>query len=405
MIKLFKFHNSLAIMIAAATCMAAMLPATAGPIKVYILAGQSNMQGHANISTVDSMADDPITAPILKEMRQPDGSFKTCQKVWIASVGCAGNGYSDVIEQKGKLTAGFGASPSEIGPEYTFGLYMEKLTHEPILIIKTSWGGRNLHTDFRPPSAGPEQIGDYMLEQWRQRKLNADEETAKIRNNGSVFYREMITYVKKVLADIPRVMPGYDPKLGYKLAGFVWFQGFNDLVDDWTYHDRRKPGGYDEYARLMTMLIKDVRKDLSVPDLPVVVGVMGIGGLKEDQRPPQCYFRQAQAAPATLREFKGRVKAVQTARFWDDDLEALQARMDRFNDSMNREFKKDPALTREARDAKYSKAKSEAFPPEELKRLKGISNGGYHYMGAAKILAPIGKAFAEGMLELQKHKR
>ena len=41
------------------------------PLKVFILAGQSNMQGHAHVSTFDSMADDPKTAPLLKEMRGP----------------------------------------------------------------------------------------------------------------------------------------------------------------------------------------------------------------------------------------------------------------------------------------------------------------------------------------------
>lgn len=34
--------------------------------------------------------------------------------------------------------------------------------------------------------------------------------------------------------------------------------------------------------------------------------------------------------------------------------------------------------------------------------LKGASNGGYHYLGAAKIMAPIGKAFAESMATFQK---
>ena len=48
----------------------------------------------------------------------------------------------------------------------------------------------------------------------------------------------MIEHVRKVLEDIKRVVPDYDPKQGYELAGFVWFQGFNDLVDDWTYHDQ-----------------------------------------------------------------------------------------------------------------------------------------------------------------------
>lgn len=30
---------------------------------------------------------------------------------------------------------------------------MDKVIDEPILIIKTAWGGKSLHTDSRPPSA------------------------------------------------------------------------------------------------------------------------------------------------------------------------------------------------------------------------------------------------------------
>jgi alpha-galactosidase len=377
------------------------VPATAKPLKIFILAGQSNMQGHANLSTLDSMADDPITAPILKEMRNADGTPRICNRVWISSVGCGGNQYSDIIEQTGKLTAGFGASTAEIGPEFTFGIYTAKLLGEPILLIKTSWGGRSLHTDFRPPSAGPETINDFILSQWQKRGLNANEETAKIRKNGGVFYREMIAHVRKVLADIKRVAPEYDPKQGYKLAGFVWFQGFNDMIDDWTYHNRMNPGGYDEYSRLLAQFIRDVRKDLSAPKLPFVIGVMGIGGVKEGLKPPMSNFRQAQAAPALLPEFRGNVVAVQTAPYWDDDLDALQQRLERFNDKMDQAAKKDPNLGQEARDEAYKKALAENFTPEELKRMKGISNGGYHYLGAAKIMAQIGKAFAEAAANLQ----
>ena len=88
-------------------------------------------------------------------MRDAGGKPRVCDQVWITSVGCLGDAYSDLTEKKGKLTAGFGAPDDKIGPEFTFGIYMEKLLGEPILIIKTSWGGRSLHTDFRPPSAGP----------------------------------------------------------------------------------------------------------------------------------------------------------------------------------------------------------------------------------------------------------
>ena len=44
----------------------------AKPLKVFIQAGQSNMQGHVNVSTSNSMADDPKTAPLLKHMRDAD---------------------------------------------------------------------------------------------------------------------------------------------------------------------------------------------------------------------------------------------------------------------------------------------------------------------------------------------
>ena len=40
--------------------------AFAKPLKVFILAGQSNMEGHAAISTFDYIGKDPLTAPILK---------------------------------------------------------------------------------------------------------------------------------------------------------------------------------------------------------------------------------------------------------------------------------------------------------------------------------------------------
>ncbi len=264
-------------------------------------------------------------------------------------------------------------------------------------------GDRSRPTDFRPPSAGPETFNDFILGQWKQRSLDADVESAKINKKVGVFYRHMIEHVRKVLKDLKRVVPDYDPEQGYELAGFVWFQGFNDLVDDWTYHNRMKPGGYDPYGELLAKFIRDVRKDLSAPKMPFVIGVMGIGGVQEGKKPPHEYFRQAQAAPASLPEFKGNVAAVETAPYWDDDLDALHQRMEKFNAKMDQEFKKDPSLTREARDAARKKAVAENFTPEDLKRLKGVSNGGYHYLGAAKILAPIGKAFAEATADLRKN--
>ena len=120
------------------------------PLKVYILVGQSNMEGHAKIETFDYTGGDKTYASLLKDMRTSNGKPKVCDKVWISY----STGYKTFGEGFGKLTAGYGArsNPAEnggkIGPEFTFGLTMEKATNEPILIIKTAWGGKSLHTDF-----------------------------------------------------------------------------------------------------------------------------------------------------------------------------------------------------------------------------------------------------------------
>lgn len=93
------------------------------PLKVFVLVGQSNMQGHAEISTFDHVGMDPKTAPILKQMQSADGTPTVCDDVWISSIG------NDGTEQEfhGQLTAGYGAKGrgTKIGPEFTFGIYMQ----------------------------------------------------------------------------------------------------------------------------------------------------------------------------------------------------------------------------------------------------------------------------------------
>ena len=254
----------------------------------------------------------------------------------------------------------------------------------------------SLHTDFRPPSAGPYVWGDFELARRQERREDmAKQKAEKIRDTG-VFYGHMIHHVKHVLANIKRVMPEYDPQQGYELAGFVWFQGWNDLVSTWTYPNNN----YDEYARLLEIFIRDVRRDLSAPKMPFVIGVIGVGGGKAG--PDILALRKAQAAPVSLPEFRDNVVAVQTAPYWDDELDALQQRREKLDAQLEQQAKKDPGLTQAGREEARHKAMAENFTPEELKQLKGVSNGGYHYLGAAKILAPIGNAFADAVVKLPK---
>ena len=272
------------------TGLADNVAAEAKPLKVYILAGQSNMQGHAKTETFDYIGDDPATAPMLKEMRGPDGAPKVCEKVWISYYTADRREGMDHGEGFGKLTAGYGArdipdvNHGRIGPEFTFGIYMSRAYDGPILIIKTAWGGKSLNTDFRPPSAGPYVLPQKTKELWAKHPQGAhgipkaedrpDWQAEKDKATGR-YYRLMIEHVKKVLADPKRVCPTYDPNQGYELAGFVWFQGWNDMCDGHTYPNRHQPGGYAEYSRLMACFIRDVRNELAAPRMPFVIGVIG----------------------------------------------------------------------------------------------------------------------------------
>lgn len=374
------------------------------PLQVFILAGQSNMQGHAKVGTFEHIGMDPATAAMLAEMQNADGSPKVCERVWISSIGCADH------EQTGKLTAGYGAAAGgpKIGPEFTFGLYMQKVVEGPILIIKTSWGGKSLNTDFRSPGAGPYVFNEAQLEKLRKQGKDIEAIKAEKEKATGQYYRLMIEHVKSVVADLKRVVPDYDQAQGYELAGFVWFQGWNDMVDSVTYPDRDQPGGYDAYSEAMSHFIRDVRNDLNSPILPFVIGVLGVGGPVEEygadqQRYKATHqnFRSAMAAPAQLAEFRGNVAAVLTEKYWDRELTALRSRENAIRQQAKKvatEGRLKPAEER----ALLEKLRAEGLTERERKVLEtGVSNAEFHYLGSAKILGGIGKGFAEAMVQLQ----
>ncbi|RLS58202.1 MAG: hypothetical protein DWH91_02785 [Planctomycetota bacterium] len=378
------------------------------PLKVFILAGQSNMQGHAHVRTMDAMSLSPITAPLLKEMRNADGSPRVCEQVWISSLGSADE------ERTGQLTAGFGAEPRgpKIGPEFTFGIYLKKSLQEPMLIIKTAWGGKSLHTDFRPPSAGPYEFTPAQLDNLKKQGKDIEAISTERTKTSGQSYRLMTEHVKHVLSDIKRVYPNYDAKQGYELAGFVWLQGWNDMVDGDVYPKRDQPGGYDNYTTLLAQLIRDVRQDLSAPQLPFVIGVMGVGGPTSKYGPDQQRyknihqnFRDAMAAPAKLPEFQGNVVNVLTENFWDMEVTALRdkektlkPKVDEINAAV-----KNGKLSREAGQSASDNLYAETFTPQELIVLRdSVSNAEFHYLGSARIMSQIGKGFAEAMADLLK---
>ncbi len=375
------------------------------PLQVFILAGQSNMQGHAKVSTFEHIGMDPATKPMLDTMLGPDGKPKVCERVWISSIGSAD------AEQTGRLTAGFGASGEKIGPEFTFGITMEKLTDAPILLIKTAWGGKSLNTDFRPPSAGPYVFNQTQLAAFQKQGKDMAAMKAEKEKATGVTYRLMIEHVKMMLGDIKRVVPSYDAAQGYELAGFAWFQGWNDMVDGGTYPQRDKPGGYDAYSAAMAHFIRDVRRDLNTPKLPFVIGVLGVGGPTADYSPDELRykavhqnFRDAMAAPALLPEFKGNVATVLAEKYWDRELTAAKAKENALKQQAKK-LAKEGNLKPAEEKAALEKLRAEGLTDRERTVLeKGISNLEFHYLGSAKILGGVGKGLAEAMVKLKQLK-
>jgi len=507
------------------------------PLKVFILSGQSNMEGHAQVTTFPHIGMDPKTAPMLEKMVGPDGKPRVIDDVYIAALMSP-----EPSEDKvGKLTVGYAGTKfhPKIGPEFTFGIYMHEALEEPILLIKPAWGGKSLNYHFRPPSAGewtpppghpdltvgedepeplpvpksldlpvgyqpgkeylnpyagrpgffllqglrgcevgkhngvhpiyicqdikleakdfPLKTGDLILglngqgmpenpkdfwretvyvktmrkldwtlklDRWRDGKIEEitidlaeltlpggkadipellkekERKAAERKKSQGSHYRLMIDYINNVLGDIKRVYPEYDPEQGYEIAGFVWFQGWNDLVDSGVYPSIGKPRRFEQYSWLMSHFIRDVRTDLNAPDMPFVIGVLGVGGQDAYKD-----FREAMAAPADDSEFRGTVKAVQTADYWDEQLDRLSEIASKVN-LKSKEIAAEKGLKGQALQKAVAEYEATVWTPEEKAiHAAGVSNKGYHYLGSAKMMGQFGKAFAEAILEIQSGKK
>ena len=373
------------------------------PLKVFVLAGQSNMVGHARAHTIatlfasDSPRDRELLDLILSEnhglsreslenqlsrARQideltggikndkvnalPEGEQKAAlveksdalkaeheaykkmvaekcrisDRVYIHSI-------ADRNKQTGMLKIGCGADASKIGPEYGFGLTMESELVGPILIIKTSWGGKSLHYNFRPPSAGEYVLND---------KEQASDKTQEIKANAGLNYRLMMEEVNQVLSDLGSYHPEYDPNVGHKMCGFVWFQGFNDQF---------APEFRDAYQQNMITFIGDVRADLMTPDLPFVIGVLGTAVTPE--KIAENPVSVAQRAAAEQLGSENGVTAVESYLHYSH----------------------------------YSNAVFEKGWPEHYHEWDTVgSDRPYHYLGSGAFFVRLGNAFATSMLDL-----
>jgi alpha-galactosidase len=186
--------------------------------------------------------------------------------------------------RRGNLDADFGDTGGQgrIGPEYGFGLVVGSQLGDNVLIIKYAFGGRSLAVDFRPPSAVAARGGAI-----------------------GPYYTGMLLRINQVIADLPTYYPAYQLADKYEIVGFGWHQGFNDRIN---------ASFTAEYEANMTNLIKDLRTDLQVPNLPVVIGDTGMSNAPTGVG--SLVAAQANVAdPSRHPEFTGNVITVKTTRF------------------------------------------------------------------------------------------
>ena len=257
------------------------------------------------------------------------------------------NSIADGNKKSGKLSVGYGCDPTQIGPEYSFGLSIAEQIDGPILLIKTSWGGKSLHYNFRPPSAG-----DYPLDE----KQKASDKVDEIKMNAGLNYRMMNEAIHSVLDNLEDNHPAYDPKAGYEIAGFVWFQGFNDQFSD---------AFRDNYKSNMINFIKDVRKEYKAPEMPFIIGVLGTSQTEEKVAENLVSVGQREAAKAP--EFKGNVLAVES--YTEYALDSLKV------------FKT-------------------GWAPHFCEWDTVGSDRPYHYLGSGKFFVRFGDAMADAMVGL-----
>jgi len=345
-----------AICASVATAAAAWAADAAKPVKVFILAGQSNMEGKAPNTLLDYQAEAPETKDLFKHLRK-DGKWIARDDVFIK-----------YLDRKGPLTIGYG-SPGRTGAELEFGWMMGDHFDEPVLLIKAAWGGHSLVKLFRSPSAGLPSDEKLQAElAAAQDRVKKDNEKNKkndslptmddVKKPYGSSYRKMLAEVKEMFDNYETMFPELKGRK-LELAGFVWFQGWNDMYG----------GAENEYASNMKHFIKDVRKDLGAPNLPFVIAAMGQNG-STPAAGAMLTVREAQMSMNDVPEFKGNVKAFRT-------------------------------------DVLVDKAAEAVYPNwrKDIEKWKTVGGDfGYHYMGSAIWFMRIGHAMGESMIGLMPKK-
>ncbi|MGJ8695704.1 MAG: sialate O-acetylesterase [Verrucomicrobiaceae bacterium] len=265
---------------------AAPIPAN-GKLKIFILSGQSNMVGFGQLKGEAGTMEGCLKSKPkdFRHLVDKNGSAVIRDDVWIVNISQADN------KQQGWLTTGYGATKEHIGPEYGFGFTIGDHFEDPVLLIKSAWGGRSLFQNFLSPGA----------EDYPKPQKDGDK---------GFHFAEVVRHVKAITGDLKTYYPDYDEK-GFELVGFGWHQGWNDRINQ---------AAVDAYEKNMVHFVKDMRKALGVENLPFVIANTGMGGwdIPARYKAKVEKLMEAQLAladPQKYPAFKGNVAGVETRDF------------------------------------------------------------------------------------------
>ena len=179
-------------------------------VRVFIFAGQSNMVGS------DSRVKDIDRFPPFIGLDKPQDKVL----------------FSFNIGREDKLTSNGWVSlqpvDDVVGPELSFARRVSQETRAPIAIIKCAAGGTTLGGDWNPDDP-----------------------------SGFKLYPEALKLVQSSLAELDR------KNLAYRLEGFMWHQGENDMFDRTFKSD---------YGKNLKNFLGKWRRDLKAPDLKFYIG-------------------------------------------------------------------------------------------------------------------------------------
>lgn len=202
-------------------------------VKVFVLAGQSNMEGRADGAlVVGADRERLVRVQDRVQLAYNNEPLKPLDVV-VPVPGIAKSYKRDLI----------------FGPELFFGMAMaEAWSEERILLIKRTQGGTSLYGAWN---------ASWTLE---EAKVTKEEKKPHL-------YDEMIGYVREVLS-------GYDPG-EYELCGALWVQGENDAGN---------AVAAAKYGENLQELIRALRRDLKEEALPFVLFQVGKGEVVEGMK-------------------------------------------------------------------------------------------------------------------------